>query len=478
MLSYSILKILYFLTFLLIPIVITRKKRPTAALGWIMAIIFLPFLGSFLYLLFGTDRIKNKGKQKFISNIGLRKKHYDIEANLSSNELPSYKQELPLEIMDILRVSGKLSPFNAIENNGLEILVDAEEAYQRMEKAILNARHHINLDYYIFNPDKVGARFRDLLVEKARQGVKVNFLYDAVGSMSLGWSSKFLDSFRASGIEPREFLPLRTFFKPWNINLRNHRKILIVDNMIGFTGGLNVGEDFLNRRGKKWRDTHMMIEGPAVTQLQWVFCEDWYFATGEDLFTPVYFTSTASGGDYIAQVIPGGPDQREEAIQRIFFTAISEAKKSVYITTPYFIPDRTVYIALQTAALRGVDVRLLFPFKSDHPFVLLAAHSYYEDLLKSGARIFEYIPGILHAKMLVADSHFVVLGSANVDIRSFSYSFELNVQVYGYKFAKIAEDVFLADLENSRELSRDEFLKRPGYIQFAENVCRLFSALL
>lgn len=478
MLSYSILKILYFLTFLLLPVVITRKKRPTAALGWIMAIIFLPFLGAFLYLLFGTDRIKNKGKHKFISNVGLRKKHHDIEPNWSSNNLQGLKHDLPPEVADILRVSSKLSPFSAVEGNKLEILVDAEETYQKMEEAILGAQHHVNLDYYIFDPDKVGSRFRDLLVEKARQGVKVNFLYDAVGSMRLGWDSKFLDSFRAADIEPREFLPLRTFFKPWNINLRNHRKILIVDNRIGFTGGLNISEDFLNRKGNRWRDTHMMIEGPAVTQLQWVFCEDWYFATGEDLFNPDYFPPVASSGDYIAQVVPGGPDQSEEAIQRIFFTAISEAKKSVYITTPYFIPDLTVYIALQTAALRGVDVRLLLPFKSDHPFVLLAARSYYEDLLKSGARIFEYIPGILHAKMLIVDDQFVVLGSANVDIRSFSYSFELNVQVYSNKFTEIAEKVFLEDLENSRELSQDEFCKRPSHTEFAENFCRLFSSLL
>ena len=478
MLSYSILKILYFLTFLLIPVVITRKKRPTSALSWIMAIIFLPFLGAFLYLLFGTDRIKNKGKQKLVSNVGLREKHHDIEPNWSRHDLRELKYELPFEATDILRVSSKLSPFGAVEDNELEILVDSEETYQKMEEAILSAQHHVNLDYYIFDPDKVGARFRDLLVKKARQGVKVNFLYDAIGSLRLGWSRKFLDSFRAAGIEPREFLPLRTFFKPWNVNLRNHRKILIVDNKIGFTGGLNIGEDFLNRKGKRWRDTHMKVEGPAVAQLQWVFCEDWYFATEEDLFNPDYFPPVAPSGDYIAQVVPGGPDQTEEVIPRVFFTAISEAKKSIYITTPYFIPDLPVYIALQTAALRGVDVRLLLPFKSDHPFVLLAAHSYYEDLLKSGARIFEYVPGILHAKMLVADDHFVVLGSANLDIRSFSYSFELNVQIYSDRFTKIAKKVFLEDLENSRELTRDEFLERPSYIEFAENVCRLFSPLL
>jgi cardiolipin synthase len=478
MLIYSVLKILYPLTFLLIPVVITRKKRPTSALGWIMAIIFLPFMGAFLYLLFGTDRIKNKGKQKFISNVGLREKHHDIEPDWFWPNLREVKYDLPFEAADILRVSSKLSPFGAVEGNALEILVDGEETYQKMEEAILGAQHHVNLDYYIFDPDKVGARFRDLLVKKAGQGVKINFLYDAIGSLRLGWAWRFLDGFRVAGIEPREFLPLRTFFKPWNINLRNHRKLLIVDNKIGFTGGINIGEDFLNGKGNRWRDTHMRLEGPAVAQLQWVFCEDWYFATGEDLFNPDYFPPVETSGDYIAQVVPGGPDQTQEVIPRLFFTAISEAKKSVYITTPYFIPDLPVFTALQAAALRGVDVRLLLPFKSDHPFVLLAARSYYEDLLKSGARIFEYMPGILHAKMLVVDDHFVVLGSANLDIRSFSYSFELNVQVYSEIFTEIAVKVFLKDLENARELTADEFLRRPSHVEFAENVCRLFSPLL
>jgi cardiolipin synthase len=474
---YLVFKVLYFLSLLLLPVVITRKKRPTAALAWIMAIVFLPVLGAFLYLLFGTDRIKNKGKQKFITNVGLREKHHDIEAYWSSERLLASKHELPDQIANIMRVTNKLSPFGPVDNNRLEILVDAEETYQKMEEAILSAEHHVNLDYYIFEPDKVGARFRDLLVNKARQGVKVNFLYDAVGSMRLGWAWKFLEGFHVAGIQPQEFLPLRTFFKPWNINLRNHRKILIVDNRVGFTGGLNIGEDFLNDGSQRWRDTHMMIEGPAVTQLQWVFCEDWYFATGEDLFKPDYFPQSMSNGDYVAQVVPDGPDEGVESIKSIFFTAISEARKSVYITTPYFIPDQTINLALQMAALRGVDVKLLLPHKSDHPLVLLASRSYYDDLLKSGVSIFEYMPGILHAKMFIVDDHLVVIGSANHDIRSFSYSFEVNVQVYNNEFTEMAKRVFLQDIERSRELSANEFLKRPSHVRFSENTCRLLSSL-
>lgn len=478
MLLNTLVLILYFLTFLLLPVVITQKKRPSSAIAWIMAILFLPFIGAFLYLLVGTERITNKGKQKLASNLRLRTKLADLKETWASKKLPDASSKLSEGIRDIMRISSELSLFTPVGNNEVKILVDAEETYQKMEEAIIGAEHQISLEYYIFYPDKVGARFRDLLADKARQGVKVHFLYDAIGSHKLGWSWKFLESFREAGIEPMDFLPIRTFFKPWNINLRNHRKILIADNNIGFTGGINIGENFLNQDGKCWRDTHIMIKGPAVIQLQWLFLEDWYFATGEDLLSHSYFVPVNSKGDYMAQVVPSGPDETGDAIQKVFFTAITKARKSVYLTTPYFVPDQTIITALQTAAMRGVDVVLLLPKSSDHRFVLLAGRSYYEDLLKCGVKIFEYMKGIIHAKMLVVDGEIVVIGSANVDMRSFSYSFEVNVNVYSRDFADAATKIFLSDLKNSRELAPDEFLRRPYYIRFSENFCRLFSSLL
>ncbi len=431
-----------------------------------------------MYFLVGTERVTNKGKQKLWSNLRMRKKLVDLKETWASKNLPDASSELSEGIRDIMRISSELSLFAPVDNNEVQILVDADETYRKIEEAIREAEHHINLEYYIFYPDKVGARFRDLLAEKASQGVKVHFLYDAVGSIQLGWSWKFLERFHEAGIEPRDFLPIRTFFKPWNINLRNHRKVLIVDNNIGFTGGINIGEDFLDHGGKRWRDTHIMIKGPAVIQLQWLFLEDWYFATGEDLLSHNHFLPTRSEGDYMAQVVPSGPDESGDAIQKVFFTAITRARKSVYLTTPYFVPDQTIMTALQTAAMRGVNVILLLPKSSDHRFVLLAGRSYYENLLKSGVKIFEYMAGIIHAKMLVVDGEIVVIGSANVDMRSFSYSFEVNVNVYNPEFADAAERVFLADLENSRELSSQKFFKRPSYVRFVENFCRLFSSLL
>jgi len=371
--------------------------------------------------------------------------------------------------------------FDAVGHNEVEILVDAKETYQEMEEAIKSAEHHINLEYYIFRPDSAGARFGDLLIEKARQGVTVNFLYDAMGSMDLGWSRSFLNPLRAAGVKVREFLPLRTFFKPWNMNLRNHRKILVVDNQVGFTGSLNIGEDFLSTahpKGKNWRETHIKIRGPAVTQLQWIFCEDWYFATEEELVGADYFPQVESMGEELVQIVASGPDAREEAIHKAFITAISQAKQTVYLTSPYFIPDEPFNVALQLAALRGIDVKVLVPFKSDHSFVNLAGRSYYDELLQKGVQIYEYRSGYLHAKMLIVDGWFTVIGSANVDVRSFSYNFEVNVQVYGEAFARKAEDVFHDDLENSTQLDPETFRKRPAYVRFGENTCRLFSPVL
>lgn len=475
-----IVLILYFSTWLLLPVVITKKKRPANSVAWIMAIVFLPFIGPFFFAVFGTERIVNKGRIKLFSNQKLREHLQQLEKDWPPVLSLRHKEKLPRELEDIVSLSRKFGLFDAVGSNRVDILVDARDTYKKMEEAILSARHHINMEYYIFRPDKVGARFRDLLVKKAHEGVKVNFLYDAVGSRMLGWHRSFMNSLREGGIEPQDFLPLRTFTKPWNLNLRNHRKLLVVDDKIGFTGSLNIGQKFLGekKRGKKWRETHLMIQGPAVTQLQWIFCEDWYFSTGEELLMPEYFRPIDQAGNEIVQVVASGPDVREQAIHKVVFAAVSQAKKSIYLTTPYFIPDPALYLALQVAARRGVEVIILAPRKSDHTFVTWAGRSYYDELLESGVKIFDYLAGNLHAKMLIVDSQLTIIGSANVDIRSFDYDFEVNVQVYGETTANLASGIFFRDLKNSRDLSKTDFLHRSALKRFNENVCRLFSPVM
>lgn len=473
--------ILYIISLLLIPVAITKKKKPVTAVAWILAMVFLPILGAILFLIFGTERIVNRGRKKLFSNEELRKHLRSLEAEWAPEDLNDAGEKLPHKLQDIEQLCRRFGLFGAVGKNSVHILVDAEETYKRMAQAIRSAEQSINLEYYIFEPDATGAQFRDLLVEKARQGIRVSLLYDAIGSLKLGWNKTFLDSLHDAGIAAQDFLPLRTFFKPWNINLRNHRKILVVDNKVGFTGSLNVGEQFLDGsqpQQKRWRETHLMVQGPAVTQLQWIFCEDWYFATREELVMSEYFTSHETRGEDVVQIVASGPDAREEAIHKSFMTAINQAEKSIFLTTPYFIPDQSLNLALQLAALRGVDVRILLPRNSDHQFVSLAGRSYYEDLLRNNVRVFEYERGALHAKMLVVDGHYTSIGSANTDVRSFSYNFEINVQIYGESLAKKAEKIFFADLKNSKEIALEEFVKRSAIVRFRENCCRLFSPLL
>ena len=473
---------IYLISWVLIPVVINKRKRPVVSIAWIMTIIFIPYVGALIFLVFGTERIVNRGRVKLFSNDFLKNHLIKTEEQWTVDLFSGHKQGEPTHALrNIIKISEKYSFFKVVGHNRIEMLVDADSAYPAMEEAIKDARSHINLEFYIFRTDGIGHRFQNLLVEQARKGVKINFLYDSLGSHNLDWSRKFLRKFREAGIKVNKFLPVNQYLRPWNINLRNHRKLMVVDNSIGFTGSLNIGADFVPERDRSfggWRETFVKIEGPAVSQLQWIFCEDWYFATGEELISPIYFTESEPAGNALLQVVASGPDVREKAIYKIFLMAIYQAEKYVYLTTPYFIPDRALILALQLAAYRGVDVRILVPRKSDHTFVLMAGRSYYEELMATEVKICEYIAGFLHAKMLVVDDYLTIIGSANADIRSFDFDFEINAQIYGEKEAKKAAEIFRTDLEKSDLLKLPDFLYRPVSEKMIENFCRLSSPLL
>jgi cardiolipin synthase len=481
-LGYYVIFSTYVFSLVLIPIVINRRKRPVVTLAWIMAIIFIPFLGAILFLVFGTERIVNKGRIKLFSNEYLKKHLAELEEQWAPRFFKDAHYKYPgNELENVIKISEKYGLFKAMGHNRIKYLVDADRAFPEMEEAIGNARNHINLEFYIFRPDKTGRVFKDLLIERARKGVRVNFLFDALGSMDLAWNRSFMNDLKSAGIKAKKFLPLNQYIKPWNINLRNHRKLLVIDNSVGFTGSVNIGSDFISKPNKKfgaWRETHIKVEGPLVSQLQWIFCEDWYFSTGEALVSPQYFAPAESKGETMAQVVASGPDVREKAIYKIFLMAIYQARNYVYITTPYFIPDRSLILALKMAAARGVEVKILVPRKSDHGLVLMAGRSYYEELMQEGVQIYEFTAGHLHAKMLVVDDNFTIIGSANADIRSFDFDFEINVQLYGRDEARQASEIFQHDLTNAVKLELPGFLARPLREKLIENFCRLSSPLL
>jgi cardiolipin synthase len=360
--------------------------------------------------------------------------------------------------------------------NNVKLLV-ANQAYDALEEAIEGAQSHIHMLYYIFETDRTGARFRDLLVKKANEGVTVRLLVDGVGSFG---TSHFMIPLTQVGGKFAEFLPVGQLSRHWHPNLRNHRKIAVVDGQVGFTGGVNIGDEYTGRKRRvgKWRDAHIQVTGPAVNHLQEVFAEDWYFATGEDLISERYYPDQQPEGDQTVQIIASGPDTETQPLQRIFFTAITSAQQRIYLTTPYFVPDQAMLVALETAALRGVEVKLLLPHRSDMKLVLHAGRSYYKELLVSEVQIYEYLPGILHAKTMVVDDRWATVGSANMDVRSFKLNFEVNAMIYGPEFNKELADVFHKDLMQARKVTLEELAEKSLGSRMAEGLARVLSPVL
>ncbi len=468
----------YLIAFALIGRIVDERKEAGATLAWILTIVFLPYLGALLYLLIGRNRFRRRTRRRTNSLDQLR----------SEGDRPPHQEQDCAALAadsslsgDIERVALRVTGSPVLSGNSSQVFVDTDVAYDRMQEAILAARHHVHLASYIFRPDEAGRRFRDLLVIKAGEGVEVRLLVDDVGSQGL--DDSFVLELENAGGKFARFMPVMPFRPTWRPNLRNHRKILVVDGRVGFCGGLNIGTEYQGRKKKfaPWRDTHMRIEGPAVWRLQEIFCEDWHFAADENLLSREYyhdFPADGCLGEEMVQVVDSGPDKRYETIRAVLFSAINAARKNVYITTPYFIPGDAMLLALKTACWRGVDVRILLPGKSDLWLVKWAGRSYYRELLEAGIRLYEHRPGILHAKTMVIDGNWATIGSANLDIRSFRLNFEVNVLVSGRAFAARMDEIFESDLEHAHEITTQQMRDESHLRRFAESVCRVLSPVL
>ncbi|MGB6056117.1 MAG: cardiolipin synthase [Burkholderiaceae bacterium] len=358
-----------------------------------------------------------------------------------------------------------------IAGNKVTLLYDGPQTMKAMIAAIQNARDSINLETYIFDQDELGMRFADLLIERQHAGVQVNIIYDSVGT--LGTPAEFFQRMRDAGIALVEFNPVNPLKRVghWRLNNRDHRKILVVDGRIGFTGGLNITGDYSNsslfrshgRRsegGVGWRDTHIQIEGPAVASLQWMFLDTWVQQRADDPLQRDYFPTLPPAGTQIVRVLGSEPDG-DPTIYKAYVLAIQQAKQSIHITTPYFVPDRQLMDALMQAAERGVDVKLLFPSISDSTLVLYAGQSFYSELLQHGVRVYQLQVAVLHAKTAVIDGVWSTVGSANIDMRSFLHNSEVNVIVLGPDFGRAMESAFQEDLQDSREVTAEEWEQRP-----------------
>jgi cardiolipin synthase len=463
----------YLLTLLLLRIVLlTKKEQPTSTVAWVMAIVFVPYLGGLLFLIFGINRVDRRARLKAAAERA-------IERQLPG--LTPY-QVLPDELEDplsrgLMRLAANVSRNPPTRGNEIRLLSDTPKAQALIEEAVEAAEESLHLEYYIWKRDRTGTRVRDLLVRKAREGVRVRFLFDGVGSVFL--TNRFLHPMREAGCEVRGFLPGATFRERWSLNLRNHRKIVVVDGRIGFTGGMNIGDEYLglSRNRGYWRDAHLRIEGPAVLQLQQVFAEDWFFATGEPLTDLALYPDPGEPGDTVAQVVTGGPTGPSNATRLVLFEAIAQARSSILLTTGYFVPPPELAWALESAAMRGVRVRLLVPGVSSYLWTIYAGRSYYDSLLAAGIEVFEYRRGAMHSKTLTIDGRWSLVGSANFDNRSLMLNFEAGVAIDDPRIAAQLERQFAEDAGDSAAIDAATWEERPVWRSLAENTFRMFAPL-
>ncbi|WP_417383039.1 cardiolipin synthase [Gimesia sp.] len=464
----------YLITLALIPSILLKKNRHTiSTVAWILTIILLPGLGGIIYLFFGINRVQRRSLSKEKANQSLAPKLPQIV----QNQLLSNEEYLPIN-QSLMRLAQNTSHTVPTFGNHIELLTDTNRTLGLIKQAILNAEHSLHLEYYIWQPDKSGTLLRDLLIEKARSGVEVRFLYDGLGSFGLG--KNFFKPMRAAGIKIAPFLPGASIRERWSINLRNHRKIVIVDGKTAFTGGMNIGDEYLglNHDLGFWRDTHLKIEGPETLQLQQVFAEDWFFATGEALTQPEYYPHPDPTGTVTAQTLLSGPEKNADVFLTMMFAAINEARESIVLTTSYFVPPESLTTALESAARRGVHVRLLLSSKSANPATVHAGRSYYDPLLDSGVEIFEYTKGILHSKTLTIDDSWSLVGTPNFDYRSLILNFEVGLAVYDRKFAQRLRESVEQDFLNAAKITHSDWNSRSKFVILKQNLCRLFAPVM
>lgn len=447
---------------------ITRGRGVEGTLAWIFAILAFPGFGALAYLLMANPSVRRMTRRKRLSAEGLRRR---LE---SACALPS---TCPGPAVPVLTLAARATGLPPTAGNRVDLLTEDERAFEAIEASVRGAARSVWAEYFIIRNDETGHRFLDLLAERARDGVEVRLLYDAVGS--LGLDAGKLAVLRAAGGQVEAFLPVNPLRRRWSVHLRNHRKLVVVDGKEAFTGGMNVGDEYSGRGRRKglrhYLDSHLAIRGPAAGDLARVFAEDWAFATGT---VPSEPPPAAPAGDSVVGVVPSGPDQQPNANALVCFAGVASARSRCYLTSPYFIPDEALLRALTAAAMSGVDVRLLLPRHPDIALVGPAARSYFRPLLGAGVRVFEYRRSMLHAKTLVVDGAWGMVGSANVDIRSFRLNFEAGALVADPAFAAALEARFLKDLESSQEVTAAALSRKGKGRRLWEATARLLSPLL
>ncbi|MCM3714761.1 cardiolipin synthase [Alkalihalobacillus oceani] len=474
--------IILFIVNLLFAVVIIfiERKDAGATWAWLMILMFIPFLGFIVYLFLGQNLTRRRmfdweDMQKIGIEDAIASQMQQMRDSTISFDEPEMERYRDLIYMHLINNDALLT-----EKNEVDILVDGEEKFQTLLADIESAEHFIHLQYYIFRNDQLGKRIIRALEKKAKEGVKVRVLYDDLGSRKL--RRKNFAEVVAHGGEVGVFFPSRLALINFRMNYRNHRKLVNIDGQIGYIGGFNVGNEYLGLKKKfgYWRDTHLRIKGPAVDAIQTRFILDWNQASKQHLihYDPSYFPEKRTNGRAMIQIVSSGPDAEWEQVKNGYIKMIMSAKRSIYIQTPYFIPDQSLLDALRIACLSGKEVHLMIPNRPDHPFVYWATLSHVGELLKVGAKVYIYEKGFIHAKMIVIDSEVSSVGTANIDMRSFKLNFEVNAFLYDVDVAQKLVTYFEKDIHFSTELTQAKYNERSKIIRFKESISRLLSPIL
>ena len=456
--------------------ILYETHSTTKTLAYLLFCVFIPFIGIMFYLAFGVNYWKTKlYAAKLTEDDQLLR---EMDEHLPKKDRNQNFPDADNDELAAMLVTSLKSPVTF--NNKVKLLINGEEKFPEVVDAIRNARHHIHLEYYIYEQDTIGGQLIELLICKAKEGVEVRFIYDDFGSPSI--KKKVEKKMTEAGIQVHPFSKVHFYLLANRINYRNHRKIIVIDGQTGFVGGINVSDKYINNdpKARYWRDTHLRIDGSGVFYLQYLFMADWNFCCDEKLRpAEKYFVGqVATFGSTVLQIAGSGPDSTQPSILFSILQAIYLAKVEILITTPYFIPGDSIMDALRIAALSGISVKLLVPGKYDSKLVNSASRANYNEMLQAGVEIFLYQKGFVHAKTIVTDSKLSIIGTSNMDHRSFQLNFEVNAIVYNEDLAIQLRNVFFKDLAHTEKLDATIWYKRSFMQQLPEKLSRLLSPAL
>lgn len=458
-------------------ILVSEFRNPAKAVAWLSILFIFPVVGFVMYYFLAKQysqrkKVRRKNR-RMVDEIrrGLQMKAGKAAPDDAMKRCDIFREHRLLGLLS--NIPG--APMTS--RNRAELYNNAEDTYAAMLEAMEQASSFIHLESYIVRDDGIGRRFQRLMIRKAAEGVAVRLLFDGVGSYKL--SGRYVEELKRAGVEVHSFLPPLIALFDKRLNYRNHRKIAVIDGKVGFLGGINIGDEYLGADPALgyWRDTHMRLEGDGVYHLQHTFATDWMFASGERLADSKYLPEHDCAGDEPVQLIASGPDAPWDSVLEVFFGAMAVARRRIYITTPYFIPDPSITMALKTAAVSGVDVRIVLPGVPDARIVHWATLSYVQELLQAGVRFYQYQKGFIHAKTLLIDRMLATVGTANMDMRSFFDNFEIMAVLYDPGAILRVERDFVADMNDSKEIDPVAFEKRSKYQRAKEAAARMLAPL-